>query len=113
MNLLFENRLNAEPRASCAGAQVNDSMSAGGFQSAVQARRDGIVDAAKIHDELKSVGDAVAKGSREPGLVVELDPLHPFFLFSRTSSLLLCFRFGRRGGMHFGEVFHIDAQAEG
>jgi hypothetical protein len=57
------------------------------FERSPKRGDDRLVEITEMQDELKGIGDLVAKESREPRLIVNFDELHPAHgAFSRTAA---------------------------
>lgn len=74
-------RVKSEPGTSAAGAEVDDAIGAGLADGVAEEGGDGGVGAVGVPDGFERLGDAVAQGRGEPGLIVNFKPgltLHGF-----------------------------------
>src|SRR5712692_10456907 len=75
--LFFEDSIEPEPRPAASRTNVHDPVRSRILKRPPEARDNGFVEISKIEHELERVGSSVSKRLGEPGLVVNLDQLHP------------------------------------
>src|SRR5712692_3584699 len=75
--VFFKNLIQAEPRPAAARANVHDVVRSRILKRLPQVWNNGFIEIPKIHEELECVGSGVSQRPGEPGLVENLDQLHP------------------------------------
>jgi hypothetical protein len=61
--------------ATTAGTEIDDAGRARGIEDGLELRRDTVIDAHAIEGDVEEVGGAVSHGTRQPGLIFELEQM--------------------------------------